>query len=120
MLSRTAGGVLKSGSSTTIMSICTNPKRKTLSGAPSTTPPYGIVVVPEDAMETTARAGLLPPTRTPMIPTSSASTTMNNGLRVFMFRSFSCASEGGRENFVRVLELHALRGRDRGRQRPHE
>jgi hypothetical protein len=48
--------------------------------------------VPEDVIETTARAGLLPPTRLPMIPTSSDRTTANNGLRVFMFHPFYCPS----------------------------
>src|SRR5712691_11450080 len=120
MLSRTTDGVPKSGSLTTTISNCTNPKRKTGSGAPLTVPAYAIVVVPAEAIETTARAGLLPTTRPPMIPTSSNRTTVHNGLRVFMFRSFSFASQGGREDFVRGLEGHALRARDRSRQRSHE
>ena len=79
----------------------------------------GSGVVPEDAIETTARAGLLPPIRLPMIPTSSDRTTANNGLRVFMFRSFSFASQGGREDFVGGLETRPMAW-DRGRQRSHD
>src|SRR5712691_8967804 len=71
---------------------------------------------------TTATAGLSPPTSPPAITANSDRTTTHSDRGLFMVgSSFSRSpSEGGRENFVRGLEDHALRPRDRCRQRSHE
>src|SRR5262245_64789944 len=86
----------------------------TLSDDPST--------VPEIAMATEESATADgPPSRPPSIATSSDITTRaNNGRRVFMSRSPFAISESRRQDLGRRLERHALRRRDRRRQRPQE
>src|SRR6266571_5265982 len=72
------------------------------------------------ATEESARADG-PPSRPPTVATSSDITTReNNGRRVFMSRSPFAISEGGRQDLGWRLERHALRRRDRRRQRPQE
>src|SRR2546426_1731397 len=73
------------------------------------------------AMEESARADV-PPSRPPSIATRSDSTTRASiGRRIFMSRCSPFAiSERGVQDLGRRLERHALRRRDRGRQRPQE
>src|SRR5207249_5819497 len=63
-----------------------------------------------------------PPSRPPSIATRSDSTTRASiGRRIFMSRCSPFAiSERGVQDLGRRLERHALRRRDRGRQRPQE
>src|SRR2546422_903056 len=72
------------------------------------------------ATEESARADG-PPSRPPTIATRSDSTARaNTDRRVFMSRSPFAISEGGRQDLGWRLERHALRRRDRRRQRPQE
>src|SRR5712692_6476203 len=85
-----------------------------------------------------ARAGAPAPQTSPARTTtrSDSTTGLTNNRRIFMFRSFSfrsssqnpachsvaprTVSEGGWQDVIRVSERHALRCRDRRRQRPQE